>query len=134
MREAIKKVVSGVADGTITSEKGVDDLVTILRREVRAHSVGSDKPNPRVTVLTARTSSTLYQGVVAHDCSFHEFRLDLTQAILGFLKSSSSHINGLDVFWHLREHCDEKYGSCRWEVLTMDDLRDALVDDVAAKE
>jgi len=132
MRDTIQKVVNGIADGTISTDNGITRLNAIIQMEIE-EEIDLRKPeteNPKVTVLSVRTSSTLYQNAVIHGCSFHEFLQDMNAEIKKFLKEGNdSSVNAIDVFWHLSEHCDRKYGRCHWESLSMDDLRDVLLAD-----
>jgi len=78
------------------------------------------------TVIKLVTPDAEYRNLVAHQCSCGEFLKDIRREIVEFMKgkaeSELKSVSKTDVFWHLSEYCDKKYGPCHWQQLSIDSL------------
>ena len=73
------------------------------------------------TIILHRTEDAEYRNLVAHhQCSLAEFLKDIQREIDEFIKDKQ--VNQIDIFWHLGEYCDKKYGRCQWQIVTLDSL------------
>jgi len=83
------------------------------------------------TMIVHRTSDMLYQNLVLHECSCGEFLLDIAKECreFGMRRDNTKEcgvvtrgISKVDLFWHLDEYCEKKYGPCYWQLVTITSL------------
>ena len=72
------------------------------------------------TIIKHTTADAEYRNLVVHQCSFAEFLKDIRREIDEFTKDKQ--VSKMDIFWHLDEYCDKKYGRCQWEIITIASL------------
>lgn len=72
------------------------------------------------TVIKHVTPDAEYRNLVVHQCSCTEFVMDILREIEEFTKDK--HVGKIDIFWHLGEYCDKKYGRCPWQTVTVGTL------------
>jgi len=72
-----------------------------------------------VTVIKCRTPGADYTNLVFHKCSLGEFQKDIQEEIRKSFPERRK-ISKMDVFWHLNEYCNKKYGECHWQILNVD--------------
>ena len=72
----------------------------------------------RVTTIKMVTPDLLYLNTVVHECSFGEFMQDLKEEVKIYLTGHEK-ASYVDVFWHLDEYCNQKYGLCHWQKVDM---------------
>jgi hypothetical protein len=75
-----------------------------------------------VTVIKVATRDVVYTNLVYHDCPCGEFFRDIQREAREFNTSKKGEASRLDVFWHLDEYCEKKYGPCYWQIVTIDSL------------
>ena len=78
----------------------------------------------RVTTLKIVTPDLIYVLTVAHECNFGEFMQDLREEVKTYLRQEENEkASPIDIFWHLDEYCNQKYGPCQQQKV---DLRALL--------
>jgi len=66
------------------------------------------------TVISCEAEDIIYRSIVAHECTLGEFLYDLRDKTRRYLKLHKKS-SGVDLFWHLDDYCNEKYGTCPWQ-------------------
>jgi len=81
------------------------------------------------TILRCNDSSVHYINLIIHECNMFEFKEDLRKEIRRFIKEKEDkeQVGTMDVFWHLDDYCEKKYGVLHWQTIEMDELRIAPV-------
>ena len=70
-----------------------------------------------VTIIEYLTPDLTYKNAVCHKCTCGEFLKDMHEEIERYLKEHK-HAKQVDIFWHLDDYCDEKYGACHWQIVS----------------
>lgn len=85
-----------------------------------------------VTMIKVVSPDLLYINTVVHECTFCEFMEDLSEEVKRFLShAEEKKYCQIDIFWHICEYCDQKYGPCHWQQM---DLRVLLPKKEAPKQ
>lgn len=65
------------------------------------------------THIVLTNNNRTLANVVAHECSCGEFATDIDREVGRFIGKGKCSL--IDIFWHLDEYCEKKYGSCHWQ-------------------
>ncbi len=71
----------------------------------------------RVTTISYDTPELLYRNAVCHECTCGEFLKDMEEETKRYVKKQGL-VNQVDLFWHLDEYCEKKYGPCHWQTIS----------------
>ena len=73
----------------------------------------------QVTIIRCNTLDVLYCSVVPHECTLGEFLQDIREETKKYVKLHQP-VTEIDLFWHLDDYCDKKYGVCHWQLVGTD--------------
>ena len=77
----------------------------------------------RVTIIQCSTPELLYLNTVAHKCTCGEFRRDIAEEVITFLKQTGNEeATKVDIYWHLDDYCEKKYGLCHWQKVNVETI------------
>jgi|GEM_PF-4575813 len=76
----------------------------------------------RATLITQQTRDDVFLNVVAHCCSCGEFLRDIQREADKFREERCQNkpLSKIDIFWHLNEYCEKKYGPCHWQRVSIE--------------
>lgn len=76
-----------------------------------------------VTSITHRVENRIYTNTVAHECTFGDFLKDMKREITEFVRGKTKEtISNMDVFWHLNKYCEEVYGTCYHQEISLESI------------
>lgn len=75
----------------------------------------------RATIIAYNTPELLYRNTVCHECTCGEFLQDIKAETKRYLKEQGL-VSDVDVYWHLDEYCEKKYGACHWQMVSVRSL------------
>ena len=73
----------------------------------------------KVTFIKHITPDVVYLNAVTHDCTIGEFLTDLQNTVLEYLNTNDGNVSASDLFWYINKYCDEKYGQCYWQQVSL---------------
>lgn len=74
-----------------------------------------------VTIIKCETPDILYYNTVRHECTCGQFLQDIKDEVKRYLLGHKD-AKQIDIFWHLDEYLDEKYGACYWQMVSIETL------------
>ncbi len=74
-----------------------------------------------VTTIKYVTPDMIWLNTVGHDCLCGEFMVDIMGEARKF-KAEHKDAKQVDVFWHLDEYCERKYGTCHSQQVSIETL------------
>lgn len=73
------------------------------------------------TNIQVVTPETKYINAVAHECTLGEFANDMRDEAKKYRgQQPNKKASYIDLFWHLGEYCDGKYGKCFHQTLDVE--------------